>query len=54
MTAKGRAGRIFTVGALVVLALAWPVFPASPAAPLMDVRIVPDEADAALAILGER
>ncbi|HEX4963200.1 MAG TPA: DUF5700 domain-containing putative Zn-dependent protease [Thermoanaerobaculia bacterium] len=48
---------LLTATSLALLALSWPAFAAEPPAPKtppVEVRIVTDEADAALAILGER
>ncbi|HSS48835.1 MAG TPA: DUF5700 domain-containing putative Zn-dependent protease [Thermoanaerobaculia bacterium] len=59
MTTRQRADRILGAGVLALLASAWPAFPAADpnqAArpdPLVQVRIVTDEADVALAIVGE-
>jgi hypothetical protein len=60
VTTKERAGRIAAAGFFALLALSSPVFPAADPKqaarpdPLVQVHIVTDEADAALAILGER
>lgn len=60
MTKREGAGRIAAAVSLALMARSGPAFPADrphpsdPAKPLVEVRIVTDEADAALAILGER
>jgi hypothetical protein len=54
---RGAAGRIAAAGCLALLVLSAPALSAAevaPASPLVKVRIVTDEADAALAILAER